>query len=335
MPARSQTATLKDGSRILIRPLAADDREGLAEGFERLSPESRYRRFFGPVTHLSERELDYLTQIDHHDHEALVALEEDSGEGIAVARFIRIDDDSAEPAIAVVDDWQHRGVAAHLLDALADRAREEGISRFVAQVLSDNTAAINAFRKLGTATRDGMGREIELTVDLSEPARAQSALREVLRAVASGVLEPARGLWELLLRMRPAPEGFGEAIVVAIDDTAACSFAVDCAGDLSTTLKLPVHLIGAYRPLLDDAPAIRMSLENAERRLRERGVEVSGRMQRGDPALTLLYAANRERAGLIIVGSDSPDEPGRVLSSTVWNAVAHNSQCNVLIARSR
>ncbi|MEA2283671.1 MAG: hypothetical protein QOK21_4278, partial [Solirubrobacteraceae bacterium] len=57
--------TLRDGSRIVIRPIEPDDRDDLREGFERLSPESRYRRFFSPVPRLSERHLDYLTQVDH------------------------------------------------------------------------------------------------------------------------------------------------------------------------------------------------------------------------------------------------------------------------------
>jgi nucleotide-binding universal stress UspA family protein/RimJ/RimL family protein N-acetyltransferase len=335
MPPPHDSATLKDGSRITIRPISPDDRQALGEGFERLSPESRYRRFFGPVTHLSERELDYLTQIDHHDHEALVALDAASGDGVAVARFIRLDEDAAEPAIVVVDDWQHRGVAGHLLDALAARAREEGIRRFVAPVLAENSAAISAFRRLGATSHGPMGPEIELTVDLTEPRQAQPVMREVLRAVASGVVEPARGLWELLLRALPAPPGFGESIIVAIDDTEACPFAVDCAGGLSARLKLPVQLIAAYRPLLDDATAIKASLQDAERRLREQGVEITSWIGRGDPALSVLYAATRERAGLIIVGSASPDEPGPILSSSVWNAVAHNSHCNVLIARAR
>ena len=46
---------------MVIRPIEPDDRAALAEGFERLSAESRYRRFFAPVPHLSEHDLDYLT----------------------------------------------------------------------------------------------------------------------------------------------------------------------------------------------------------------------------------------------------------------------------------
>src|SRR5437868_3966984 len=123
MPRSFDSSTLPDGTEIRIRPIGPEDRDALAEGFEKLSPESRYRRFFSPVSALGDRELDYLTRVDHRDHEALVAVEAESGNGIAVARFVRIRDDLAEPAIVVADDWQRRGVAGVLLDALAIRAR--------------------------------------------------------------------------------------------------------------------------------------------------------------------------------------------------------------------
>ena len=69
---------LNDGSTVEVRPVVPADRQLIAEGFERLSPESRYRRFFSPVSRLSSRQLDYLTDVDHHDHEALLAIDEDT-----------------------------------------------------------------------------------------------------------------------------------------------------------------------------------------------------------------------------------------------------------------
>src|SRR5215218_4614883 len=122
--------TLRDGSRIALRPIEPPDRELIAGGFEPVSPESRYRRFFGPKPVLSERDLDYLTRVDHHDHEALVASDAGTGRGIGVARYVRVAPEVAEPAVVVADDWQGRGVAGLLLDRLAERAREEGIQRF-------------------------------------------------------------------------------------------------------------------------------------------------------------------------------------------------------------
>lgn len=103
--------TLRDGSRVAIRPVEPDDREMLAEGFGRLSTESRYRRFFTPLPELSERQLNYLTHLDRHDHEALVTLDPATGECVGVARFVRIAPGVAEPAIVLADAWQGRHLA--------------------------------------------------------------------------------------------------------------------------------------------------------------------------------------------------------------------------------
>ena len=69
-----EAVRLRDGKSVSLRPIEPGDRERLRRAFDRLGPESRYRRFFSPVDHLTESQLDYLTQVDHHDHEALVAL---------------------------------------------------------------------------------------------------------------------------------------------------------------------------------------------------------------------------------------------------------------------
>ena len=112
------STALRDGSRVDVRPARPDDRELLREGFERLSPESRYRRFLVPVTTISERWLTYLTNVDHHDHEALAALDPVTGRGVGVARYVRSEHrrDVAEAAVVVADDWQGRGLGTLLLE---------------------------------------------------------------------------------------------------------------------------------------------------------------------------------------------------------------------------
>jgi nucleotide-binding universal stress UspA family protein/RimJ/RimL family protein N-acetyltransferase len=324
---------LDDGTRIQIRPISPADRGQLAAGFERLSPESRYRRFFTPIARLGDSELDYLTRVDHRDHEALVALEESSGEGIAVARFVRLDEHAAEPAIVVADDWQGRGVASHLLAALADRAREEGISKFVAPVLAENPESIAVFERLGDTVSERMGLEVELTIDLTEPVRARSDLEDILRAVASGLLTPAHMLWELVWRRLPRATGIDQAIVVGTDGTDDAAFAVDCAGELARSLGGTVHVVSARRPLLDDPSVIEGHLRAAEQSLKARGIGVAVHSRRGDPALAILYVALRERAGLIVLGSAHGGGTTARLPRSVWDSVAHHAQCSVLIAR--
>jgi RimJ/RimL family protein N-acetyltransferase len=181
---------LRDGQEILVRPIRPEDRGELADGLRRLSPESRYRRFFTPTNELSAAELSYLTEVDHHDHEALVALEPASGHGIGVARFVRSpgDPELAEVAVAVADSWQNRGVATALLDRLTQRAREEGVRRFSAEILADNRPMLELIDDLGDVTMrhlDGGSVQIELEL----PAEGIGpGLRESLRAAARELL---------------------------------------------------------------------------------------------------------------------------------------------------
>jgi RimJ/RimL family protein N-acetyltransferase len=181
---------LRDGTEILIRPIRPDDREELAAGVRRLSPESRYRRFFTPTNELSASELSYLTEVDHHDHEALVALEPASGHGIGVARFVRSADDPevAEVAVAVADSWQNRGVATALLGRLTERAREEGVRRFSAEILADNRPMLELIEELGDVTTRHLDHgSVRIELELP-PEGLGAALRESLRAAARELL---------------------------------------------------------------------------------------------------------------------------------------------------
>src|SRR5436305_15288992 len=87
----STRVELNDGSEVLIRPIEPGDREMLLAGFEELSPESRYKRFFTPLATLDARWLAYLMIVDHHDHEALIAESAVGHEPVGVARFVRLD----------------------------------------------------------------------------------------------------------------------------------------------------------------------------------------------------------------------------------------------------
>ena len=186
---------LGEGRRIHIRPLEAEDRDALAEGFERLGPQSRYQRFFAPTSRLTDRQLEYLTDIDHHDHEALVAVDEDTGDGVGIARFVRIGEGVAEPAVAVADAWQRQGVGALLLAELVDRARAEGIDSFIAQVLADNEAALALLGHLGDVEMIDHGGEVEVHIALRDRHGALGSLRRLLRHAAEETLKPSASLW--------------------------------------------------------------------------------------------------------------------------------------------
>jgi GNAT superfamily N-acetyltransferase len=164
---------MSSSETLLIRPISPDDKQQLVEGFQRLGERSRYRRFLSPHEHLSEAELRYFTEVDHHDHEALIAIDPDSHEGVGVARYVRSTSEpsAAELAVAVVDDWQGRGVGGRLAAALADRAREEGITSFTALVLADNQLMLNLLHDHDLGRVRVLHSElgtVELTVDLPE-----------------------------------------------------------------------------------------------------------------------------------------------------------------------
>jgi RimJ/RimL family protein N-acetyltransferase len=185
---------LRDGSVVVVRPVRPEDRELFVAGFERMSEESRYRRFMAHKKRLSDRELDFFTRLDHAAHEALGALDESSGDGVGVARLHRHEDDPsvAEAAVTIVDDWQGRGLGGLLLSRLTDRARSLGVRRFDASLLTGNRAMLELFRRLGCMKthRDGpdvLAIDVELPLD--DP-RAE-ALEAALRCVAEGDAEVA------------------------------------------------------------------------------------------------------------------------------------------------
>jgi len=191
---RVSEVELSDGSEVEIRPLTPDDKDGLAAGFERLSELSRYRRFLSPTAHLSGEQLAYLTEVDHHDHEALVAIDPASRQGLAVARYVRSGENprEAEFAVAVADDWQRRGLGTALLGHLATSARAEGITRFTGLVLEDNEPMRQLLESLGEvhqrSVEDGT---LEVWLDLPEEPlreRHQRRLAGWMRAAATGLL---------------------------------------------------------------------------------------------------------------------------------------------------
>lgn len=189
---------LRDGSEVLVRPIRPDDKEVLLRGFERLSEQSRYQRFLTPVPQLSSTQVEYLTEVDHHDHEALVALDAEGGDGVGVARFVRDgDSDAAEAAVTVIDEWHGRGLGTVLCNLLADRAREEGIRRFTAVLLASNRQMLDVLATLGPMREISRG-EATAQIEVELPPRGiGDHIAGVLRAAAGGTVELATPPWGL------------------------------------------------------------------------------------------------------------------------------------------
>jgi GNAT superfamily N-acetyltransferase len=201
-----ERATLADGTELVIGRVSPANAPVLADGFARLSAESRRLRFLTAKPNLSPSELRYLTEVDGHDHEALGAIDPLTRRGVAVARFVRDDRDPtrAEAAITVADDWQRRGVGKLLLERLTDRARAEGITRFTALVSADNRGMQALARHLEGPVHivhlaDGA---YEYEIELG-PRGLAAQLEAALRGAAAGHLPLPPRLREVLRNLVP------------------------------------------------------------------------------------------------------------------------------------
>jgi RimJ/RimL family protein N-acetyltransferase len=181
-----ETLALRDGSEVVIRPIEADDFDRLREVWSGMSAESRRRRFLSSSTaELTDADVQYLVDVDHRRHEAMLALDGD-GKAIGVARYVRTpgEPESAEVAVVVVDDWHRRGLGTALLDRLTERARENGIERYTAIVSEDNDVVLGALDRAG-ATRTGTSGEGEIEFVFELPSEGiGDRLAAALRAAA-------------------------------------------------------------------------------------------------------------------------------------------------------
>ncbi len=212
-----ERAELRDGTRVVVRLLVPDDKSLIAEGFAKLSAESRYSRFLGPKTALDDAELRYLTEIDQETHFALGAMLEDGDGrgapvGLGIARFIvdklsrLADPTTAEAAIVVADQAQGQGLGRLLMMRLCAAAAERGIERFRCEVLGNNTAAAGLLAQISPERTIEVESGV-MTIDLPLPnvrpadppaASPEGAMYEVLRAAARNAVEwtaAVRRLW--------------------------------------------------------------------------------------------------------------------------------------------
>jgi len=205
----SSTHRLADGTPVRLRLLRRADREKLVAAFDRLSPESRYRRFFTAMPRLPEKLLRSLLDIDGWNHLAIgaetVTTDPAEAEGVGIARFIRLKDEPAvaEAAVTVVDHMQRRGLGKLLVSALAQAARERGITRFRAEVLRTNEAMLALLRELDETARPVVDGSLA-TYDLALP---QPPAEERMTDPVYGLLRlAAAGLQVVLRRLgHPAP----------------------------------------------------------------------------------------------------------------------------------
>ena len=203
---KGNSVVLRDDSVVLIRQVQSGDAPLLADGFARLSAESRRLRFLMSKSSLTPEELCYFTEIDHHDHEALCALNPVDGRGLGVARYIRHAEDpvGAEVAVTVIDEWQCRGLGTELLNRLADRARQEGILHFTALVSSENAGVQGLLREslVGARVTDREYGAVEYEIPL--PLRGiGDELGALLRAFGRRQVKAPAPIHDTLVGLTP------------------------------------------------------------------------------------------------------------------------------------
>ena len=141
--------------RLCIRPVTPADREEIRKGLQSISPESTYQRFFVSAFSPSDRELQYLTEVDGVNHVALGAIDctQHPPKGTGVARYVRLPDEPtvAEAAIVVLDAYQGRGIGSLLMAALSKRAADCSLEHFRAYVLVQNRPIVERLRALGAS----------------------------------------------------------------------------------------------------------------------------------------------------------------------------------------
>ena len=154
---------------VAVRPLSPGDRSLLQSAFDAFSSQSRYHRFFTPLGHLPSGHLDLLTDLDEVDRFAWAAVTADHDEErlVAVARYVRLDDPrSAEVAVAVIDEFQSRGLGTMMVRALAQQASGVGIRRFEGLVLHENLRMLRLLRRAGAHLQNDGAGIVAFTVDL-------------------------------------------------------------------------------------------------------------------------------------------------------------------------
>jgi RimJ/RimL family protein N-acetyltransferase len=178
----ARTIELRDGTKLHIRPIVPEDEPLLHEAVAAMSERTVYFRFFSPIKRMSDALAHRLAVVDYHDRFAIVATTHRPrgvSQGISqkerivgVARYDRArDTDVAEVAVAVIDEFQRRGLGSVLLAELARVARGQGIKSFQLIVLPENRQMLDLLRKMGWIHQARLvGGVYEISFDLPELA---------------------------------------------------------------------------------------------------------------------------------------------------------------------
>jgi ribosomal protein S18 acetylase RimI-like enzyme len=163
---QARTLELTDGTKVLVRPIVPEDEPLLHEAVAAMSERTVYFRFFSPLKRMPDALAHRLAVVDYNDRFALVATTNKPGGDqygpslpprkrakeriLGVARYDRVaGTDVAETAVAVVDEFQRRGLGSALMTILGKVAADHGIKTFTLIVLPENQQMLGLLRKMG------------------------------------------------------------------------------------------------------------------------------------------------------------------------------------------
>jgi ribosomal protein S18 acetylase RimI-like enzyme len=148
-----RTLELNDGTKVQVRPIVPEDEPLLHEAVAAMSERTLYFRFFSPLKRMPDALAHRLAVVDYNDRFALVATTDKPGAKeriVGVARYDRVPNtEVAETAVAVVDEFQRRGLGSALMSILGKVARDHRIKTFTLIVLPENQQMLGLLRKMG------------------------------------------------------------------------------------------------------------------------------------------------------------------------------------------
>ncbi|MGR5260315.1 GNAT family N-acetyltransferase [Vibrio astriarenae] len=143
--------TLKDGRKVLMRPIKPEDEPKHAAFIHKVSKEDLYKRFFTDVGEFNHESLAAFTQIDY-DREMAFVVEEPNGDILGVARaMITPDNSDAEFAVLIRSDQKGLGLGKVLMTNIINYCRQRNTKQISGMTMPTNQGMLNLAKRLGFA----------------------------------------------------------------------------------------------------------------------------------------------------------------------------------------
>ena len=156
----SDTLRLPSGRSLTLRFVEPRDAGALQDYFRSLSVRSRYNRFLGAMSELSQTELADFTHVGENGRFSVVAVMTVEGIETIVgeARYgFAPHSASFEFGLSIDDRWQGQGIGSALIRNLECRAAALGAKRLFGDTLRSNEVMMGLARKFGFAFMPNSG----------------------------------------------------------------------------------------------------------------------------------------------------------------------------------